>query len=188
MKFLVLLSNTQTYQMCPKILFLMLPLQIDSLFKQSTRIFRRRTFLLPDPVHCPSTHPYALTSGCCMYTKKITVPGIPECDGEDFPCQKHLLMSAAIRMESSRLMPARWSSKNARAQRHQTTKVRARRVFIFCFNHKHTGLFFQSCWPTRDHIGRSTGISNPAWHLPQVVPKVDQTTGSVHPQPTLPNC
>ena len=40
-------------------------------------------------------------------------------------------------------------------------------------------LFFQSCWPTRDHIGRSTGISNPAWHLPQVVPRVDQTTGSV---------
>ena len=31
-----------------------------------------------------------------------------------------------------------------------------------------TFLFFQSCWPTRDHIGRSTGISNPAWHLPQV--------------------
>ena len=29
--------------------------------------------------------------------------------------------------------------------------------------------FFQSCWPTRDHIGRPTGISNPAWHLPQVV-------------------
>ena len=23
------------------------------------------------------------------------------------------------------------------------------------------GSFFQSCWPTRDHIGRSTGISNP---------------------------
>ena len=34
--------------------------------------------------------------------------------------------------------------------------------------------FFQSCWPTRDHIARSTGISNPAWHLPQVVPRVDQ--------------
>ena len=42
-------------------------------------------------------------------------------------------------------------------------------------------LFFQSCWPTRDHKGRSTGISNPAWHLPQVVPRVVQTTGSVHP-------
>ena len=40
-------------------------------------------------------------------------------------------------------------------------------------------LYFQSCWPTRDHIGRSTGISNPAWHLPQVVPRVDQTTGSM---------
>ena len=49
-------------------------------------------------------------------------------------------------------------------------------------------LFFQSCWPTRDHIGRSTGISNPAWHLPQVVPRVVQTTGSVHPQPILANC
>ena len=49
-------------------------------------------------------------------------------------------------------------------------------------------LFFQSCWPTRSHIGRSTGISNPAWHLPQVVPRVVQTTGSVHPQPILPNC
>ena len=48
-------------------------------------------------------------------------------------------------------------------------------------------LFFQSCWPTRDHIGRSTRNSNPAWHLPQVVPRVVQTTGSVHPQPTLPN-
>ena len=48
--------------------------------------------------------------------------------------------------------------------------------------------FFQSCWPTRDHIGRSTGISNPAWHLPRVVPRVVQTTGSVHPQPILPNC
>ena len=33
--------------------------------------------------------------------------------------------------------------------------------------------FFQSCWPTRDHLGRSTGISNPVWHLPQVVPRVD---------------
>ena len=41
--------------------------------------------------------------------------------------------------------------------------------------------FFQSCWPTRCHIERSTRISNPAWHLPQVVPRVDQTTGSVHP-------
>ena len=50
-------------------------------------------------------------------------------------------------------------------------------------------VFFQSCLPTGDHIlGRSTGISNPAWHLLQVVPMVDQTTGSVHPQPTLPNC
>ena len=48
--------------------------------------------------------------------------------------------------------------------------------------------FYQSCWPTRGHIGRSTGISNPAWHLPQVVPRVVQITGSVHPQPTLPNC
>ena len=48
--------------------------------------------------------------------------------------------------------------------------------------------FFQSCWPTRDHIGRSTRNSNPAWHLPQVVPRVYQTTGSMHPQPTLPNC
>ena len=52
------------------------------------------------------------------------------------------------------------------------------------FNH----FFFQSCWPTRDHIGRPTGISNLAWHLPQVVPRVVQTTGSVHPQPILPNC
>ena len=43
--------------------------------------------------------------------------------------------------------------------------------------------FFQSCWPTRDHIGRSTGISNPAWHLPQVVPRVVQTTGSVFALP-----
>ena len=42
-------------------------------------------------------------------------------------------------------------------------------------------IFFQSCWPTRDHIGRPTGISNPAWHLPQVVPRVVPTTGSVHP-------
>ena len=49
-------------------------------------------------------------------------------------------------------------------------------------------LSFQSCWPPRDHIERSTGISNPAWHLPQVVPRVFQTTGSVHPQPILPNC
>ena len=49
-------------------------------------------------------------------------------------------------------------------------------------------LFLSSWWSTRDHIGRSIGISNPAWHLPQVVPRVDQTTGSVHPQPTLPNC
>ena len=40
--------------------------------------------------------------------------------------------------------------------------------------------FFQSCWPTRDHIGRSTGISNPAWHLPQVVSRVHQTIGFVH--------
>ena len=40
-------------------------------------------------------------------------------------------------------------------------------------------IFFQSCWATRDHIGRPTGISNPAWHLPQVVPRVVQTTGSV---------
>ena len=48
--------------------------------------------------------------------------------------------------------------------------------------------FFQSCCPTRDHVGRSTVISNPAWHLPQVAPRVDETTGSVHPQPTLPNC
>ena len=47
---------------------------------------------------------------------------------------------------------------------------------------------FQSCWPTKDHIGRATGISNPAWHLPQVVPRVDQTIDSVHPQPTQPNC
>ena len=42
--------------------------------------------------------------------------------------------------------------------------------------------------PTRDHIWRSTGISNPAWHLAQMALRVDQTTGSVHPQPTLPNC
>ena len=48
--------------------------------------------------------------------------------------------------------------------------------------------FLKSCWPMRDHIGRSTGISNPAWHLPQVVPRVVQTTGSEHPQPILPNC
>ena len=48
--------------------------------------------------------------------------------------------------------------------------------------------FFQSCWSMRDHIGRPNGISNPDWHLPQMVPRVDQTTGSVHPQPTLPNC
>ena len=56
------------------------------------------------------------------------------------------------------------------------------------FSPRKTFFFFQSCWPTRDHIGRSTRISNPAWHLPQVVPRVVQTTGSVHPQPILPNC
>ena len=49
-------------------------------------------------------------------------------------------------------------------------------------------VFFNPADPRGDHIGRSTGISNPAWHLPQVVPRVDQTTGSVPPQPTLPNC
>ena len=32
------------------------------------------------------------------------------------------------------------------------------------------------------------GIPTQLWHLPQVVPRVVQTTGSMHPQPTLPNC
>ena len=42
--------------------------------------------------------------------------------------------------------------------------------------------------PTRDHIqGGLPGIPTQLWHLPQVVPRVVQTTGSVHPQPTLPN-
>ena len=55
--------------------------------------------------------------------------------------------------------------------------------FIF----KNLPLCFQSCRPTRDHLGRSTGIPNPAWHPLKVVPRVDQTTGSaIHPQPTLP--
>ena len=54
------------------------------------------------------------------------------------------------------------------------------RVMLELFRVMHE-LFFLSCWPTRDHIGRSTGISNPAWHLPQAI-------GSVHPQPSLPNC
>ena len=36
-----------------------------------------------------------------------------------------------------------------------------------------TWMFFaSSCWPTRDHIGRSTGIPTQLWHLPQVVPRV----------------
>ena len=43
-----------------------------------------------------------------------------------------------------------------------------------------------SCWPTRDHIVRSTRNFNPVMTL--VVPRVVQTTGFVHPQPTLPNC
>ena len=48
--------------------------------------------------------------------------------------------------------------------------------------------FLSSCWSTRDHIGRSPGIPTQLWHLLQVVPSVVPTTGSVHPQPTLPNC
>ena len=36
-------------------------------------------------------------------------------------------------------------------------------------NWKQKHIFFEkSCWPTRSHIGRSTGISNPASHPPQV--------------------
>ena len=45
--------------------------------------------------------------------------------------------------------------------------------------------FFQSFWPTKDNIGRSTGISNPVMTSFAGGAKV---TGSVHPQPTLPNC
>ena len=36
--------------------------------------------------------------------------------------------------------------------------------------------------------GGLPGFPTQLWHLPQVVPRVYQTTGSVHPQPTLPNC
>ena len=42
-------------------------------------------------------------------------------------------------------------------------------------------LFVSSCWPTRDHIGRSTRNSNQVMTFPQVVPRVVQTTGSVYP-------
>ena len=45
-----------------------------------------------------------------------------------------------------------------------------------------------SRWPTRDHMGTSTGISNSAWHLPKVLCQGlfrPQTTCS-HPRPTLP--
>ena len=44
---------------------------------------------------------------------------------------------------------------------------------------------FSFCWPSRESI---KGNPTQFWHLLQVVPRVDQTTGSVHPQPTLPNC
>ena len=48
--------------------------------------------------------------------------------------------------------------------------------------------FFQPCWSTRDHIGRSIGISNPAWHFLQVRCQGQTTLGSIHTQPTLNNC
>ena len=43
-------------------------------------------------------------------------------------------------------------------------------------------LFVSSRWHTKGHIGRSTRNSDPVvWHLPQVVQRVVQTTGSVYP-------
>ena len=45
-----------------------------------------------------------------------------------------------------------------------------------------SGYFFlSSCWSTRDHIGRSTGNSNPVMTSSAgPVPRIVQTTGSVH--------
>ena len=48
--------------------------------------------------------------------------------------------------------------------------------------------FLLSCWSTRDNIGRSTRNSNPVMTSSQVVPRVAQTTGSVHPQPNCQLC
>ena len=39
-----------------------------------------------------------------------------------------------------------------------------------------------------DPRGITYGIFRHLWHFPQVVPRAVQTTGSRHPQPTLPNC
>ena len=44
-------------------------------------------------------------------------------------------------------------------------------------------IFLPSCWPTRDHIGRITGISNPAWHLLQVVPRLVRPQHRFHARP-----
>ena len=47
----------------------------------------------------------------------------------------------------------------------------------------------KSCWSTRVPRGRCTGNNNPVMTSSEgPVPRVGQTTGSVHPQPTLPNC
>ena len=43
--------------------------------------------------------------------------------------------------------------------------------------------FVSSCWSTRDHLGKSTGISNPAGQCPQVKPRVVKTICSVHTLP-----
>ena len=45
--------------------------------------------------------------------------------------------------------------------------------------------FVSSCWPTRDHIGSSNRNSNPVMTSSTgPVPRVVQTTGSVHATPT----
>ena len=65
-----------------------------------------------------------------------------------------------------------------------TTTTTTAAAFLIGSIHHGMYVFFQSCWPTRDHIGRSTGISNPAWHLPQV-----RCQGLFRPQvPCTPTC
>ena len=47
---------------------------------------------------------------------------------------------------------------------------------------------FTTSWRASGRIaGGLPGFPTQLWHCPQVVPRVVQTTGSVHPQPTLPH-
>ena len=47
---------------------------------------------------------------------------------------------------------------------------------------------FHPAYPRGVMLGALLGIPTELWHLPQVVPRVVQTTDFMHPQPTLPNC